>query len=63
MKVTDREFCARYVDWEEGFGASRQVLDVTVAAVFGATRNCASAFFRNLSSNVSSLIEHEVMME
>ncbi len=36
MEVADAEFRPRDVDWEEDLAAAAQVLDVAVAAVFGA---------------------------
>lgn len=44
VQVADGEFGAADVDGQVDFGATREVLDVAVSAVFGAAGDCAGAF-------------------
>jgi hypothetical protein len=48
VEVSDAEFGALHVDGEIDFATSREVLDVTVAAVFWSTGDRSGAFFSDL---------------
>lgn len=53
MQVPNAELCTLDVDGEIDLAAAREVLDVAVAAVFGAARHRACAFSANLVLDVS----------
>lgn len=53
VQVADAEFGAGNVHREVDFGAAREVLDVAVAAVFGAARDRARAFLGDFGFQVS----------
>lgn len=54
MKVSDGELGTRDMHGEVGLAPARQVLDVTVPAVFGAAGDRAGAFSANLGFEIAS---------
>jgi len=52
VQIADRELRTLDVHWQVDFGATRQVLDVAVAAVLRSTWNRASTLFANLLFDV-----------
>lgn len=54
MKVSDGELGARDMHGEVGLTTARQVLDVTVPAVFGAAGDRAGAFSTDFSFKIAS---------
>jgi hypothetical protein len=53
MQVSDTEFSAGDVNGQENLGATREVLDVAVSAVFGAAGDSPRAFFADLLFQVT----------
>ena len=52
VQVSDAEFGALDMHWQVDFAAAREVLDITVTAVLGATGDCPSALLADLLLDV-----------